>query len=150
MHRILLAFLVLGCPITLNGQDEATSTLMNARSLKCEFGPGGQAEWKNGVLTVSSGRFGPPGEGSTIHYDAINLTTRQARVIGTSGSSDVVVVPSGIGITLIEHVPAGGIAITTIYGSYDAKGAFPAVMAKHVDILGPFPQQYYGNCVVWE
>jgi hypothetical protein len=42
------------------------------------------------------------------------------------------------------------VAITTIYGSYDAKRAFPAVMSKHVNLFGPFPQQYYGACVVWE
>jgi hypothetical protein len=51
---------------------------------------------------------------------------------------------------LIEYVPAGGVAITTIYASYDAKRAFPAVMSMHVDLFGPLPQQYYGACVVWE
>jgi hypothetical protein len=67
MHRMLLLIPVLCCPITLAAQSEATSRLMTARSLKCEFGPGSQAEWKKGVLTVSSGRFGPPGGRSTIH-----------------------------------------------------------------------------------
>lgn len=52
--------------------------------------------------------------------------------------------------TLIESVPAGGFVITTVFGSYDGRHAFPAVMSKHVDVLGPLPQQYYGSCVVSE
>jgi hypothetical protein len=123
---------------------------VKAQSLKCEFGAGSNAEWKNGVLTLGTGRFGPPGAQSTIHYDSIDLTTRKARVIGTNGSSDLVVLPSGVGITLVEQVPLGGVAVTTVYGAYDSKRSFPAVMTKHVDVLGPFPQQYYGSCVVWQ
>jgi hypothetical protein len=129
---------------------EALSRLAKTQSLKCEFGAGTSAEWKNGVLTLGTGRFGPPGPQSTIHYDGIDLTTRKARVVGTSGASDAVVLPSGVGITLVEQVPRGGVAVTTVYGSYDAKKSFPAVMTKHVDVLGPFPQQYYGSCVVWQ
>ena len=76
--------------------------------------------------------------------------SKTMRVIGTGGSADLVVVLSPVAMTLIEQVPLGGVAVTTIYGSYDGKRAFPAVMAKHVDIFGPFPQQYYGSCVLWE
>jgi hypothetical protein len=101
-------------------------------------------------LVAGTRGFGPPGEKSTIYYDSINPATHKARLIGTGGSGDLNVVVDGVGVTLIEHVPLGGFAITTIYASYDAKKAFPAVMSKHVDLLGPLPQQYYGSCVVWE
>ena len=73
------------------------------------------------MLTLGTGRFGPPGAQNTIHYDSIDLTTRKARVIGTSGSSDLVVLPSGVGITLVEQVPLGG---------DDSKRSFPAIMHK--------------------
>src|SRR5258705_426092 len=117
----------------------APSRLTKARSLKCVFGPGSHAEWKNGTLVAGTGGFGPPGEKSTIYYDSINPTTHKARLIGTGGSGDLNVVVDGVDVTLIEAVPMGGFAITTIYASYDSKKAFPAVMSKHVDLLGPFP-----------
>ena len=149
-YRLLPLVLLPFITATLFAQEEPLARLKRLRSLKCEFGPGAHAEWKNGGVNVGSGRFGPPGEKSTIHYDAISLPTRRARVIGTGGSADLELLPSAVGLTLVEQIPAGGVVITTVYGSYDAKGAFPAVMSKHVDLVGPFPQQYYGSCVPWD
>jgi hypothetical protein len=123
---------------------------MATRNVKCEFGPGVNAEWKDGELRVSRNRFGPPGDKSAIHYDSINVAAGTARVIGTAGSGNLTVMESRLGLTLLEEASGGGLTVTTIYGSYDRNLKFPAVMSKHIDLLGPFPQQYYGSCVAWE
>jgi hypothetical protein len=136
--------------VTIRAQNDAMSRLITARSLKCEFGPGNHGEWKNGVVVPGSGRFGAPGAASMIHYDAIDMTAGKARLIGTAGSGDLTVMADSVGITLIEKVPLGGLAMTTIFGSYDTKRSFPAVLSKHIELFGPFPQQYYGSCVVWQ
>ena len=140
------------CSVAFAADNEASSRLLKARSLKCEFGPGNQAEWKGGVLTVRSGRWSSSSDksASIIHYDGIDLNSGKARVIGAGGSADLFAFSSPVALTLIELVPVGGVSVTTIYGSYDAKRAFPAVIAKHVDIFGPFPQQYYGACILSE
>ncbi len=152
MKRVSIAYGVLASlgVVGYAAADDAMSRLSKARSLKCDFGPGRHAEWREGLLVVGSGRFGPPGPQSTIHYDSINASTRKARVIGAVGASDLEVFADASGVTLVERVPHGGLAITTVYGSYDKKQAFPAVLSKHVNVLGPFPQQYYGSCVAWE
>jgi hypothetical protein len=124
---------------------EPRSRLMRARSLKCEFGAGSHAEWKDGVLVVGSGRFAPAGEKATIHYDSIDHQKRRARVIAT-WAEGLEVLASQTGVTFVEHIASGGLAITTVFAAYDQNNAFPAVISKHVDAVGPFPQQYYGSC----
>ena len=42
-------------------------------------------------------------------------------MIGTAGSSNLAVLPSGVAITLMDPVPFGGVAVTTVYAAYDSE-----------------------------
>jgi hypothetical protein len=60
--------------------DDAFALLIATRSLKCTFGQGSHAEWKEGALTIGTGRFSAPGAESAIYYDSINRATRKAEI----------------------------------------------------------------------
>lgn len=120
------------------------------RSLKCEFGQGTSAEWVDGQLKVKSAVFSSDPSKAAVHYDAIDLKTQSARIIGTSGSTDAIVLPTAAGISIVENPLGGGIVVTTVFAHYDHDRSFTAVLSKHIDLMGPFPQQYYGICEIWD
>ena len=56
---LALVIVLVSSGVTNTAADkEALSRLVKAQSLKCEFGAGVNAEWKNGVLTLGAGRLG--------------------------------------------------------------------------------------------
>ena len=62
---------------------------------------------------IKRANFGKPS--TAIQYDAIDLVAGTARVIGNGGSSDVVALNTGAGITLIESTPSGNLSFVTIF-----------------------------------
>jgi hypothetical protein len=127
--------------------DEVFERLMNAKSLKLEFGPGTVADWEGSKVKVEKDNFD-----ATIIYDSIDLKTGKARMIGNAGATDVSVWATGTGLTFVEQTSAGNLIFTTVFASY-AKGTmdFIAVTSRHLDLLiKPLPSQYHSTCKVWE
>jgi hypothetical protein len=146
----LLSFLVLLSTQTLASDEDPLRRLLATKSLKCEFGQGTSAEWVDGQLKVESAVFSSDPTKAPIHYDTINLKTHSARIIGNSGSTDATVLPSADGISIVEKPLGGGIVVTTVFAHYDRERRFISVLSKHVNVMGPFPQQYYGICKIWD
>jgi hypothetical protein len=127
--------------------DEAFERLMNAKSLKCEYGSGAVAVWESSKVKVEKDNFD-----ASIVFDSIDLTTGKARMIGEIGAVDVIVFATGAGLTFIEETGVGNLHITTVFASY-AKGTtdFIVVTSRHLMFISkPLPSQYHGTCKVWE
>ena len=127
---------------------EAFERLMSAKSLKCVYGPGAVASWKNSKVKVDKDDF----NGASIVYDSIDLATGNARMIGGIGAADVLVFATGSGLTFIERTGSGNINITTVFARYvDGTTDFVVVTSRHVLIQDtPLPSQYHGTCTIWE
>ena len=115
-------------------------------TFRCSFGPGASANWDSGAVSVTRGNFGSPNV--SVTFDAIDLVTGTGRIIGNSGASDVVVLTSGAGLTLLENTGTGNFVFTTIFTDRTrATGEYIAVMSRHMSISGrPVPSQYHGTC----
>lgn len=127
--------------------DEEFERLMNAKSLKFEFGLGTVADWEGSKVKIEKDNFD-----ATIIYDSIDLKTGKARMIGNIGATDVSVWATATGLTFVEQTGMGNLIFTTAFASY-AKGTmdFIAVTSRHLDFLiKPLPSQYHGTCKVWE
>ena len=127
--------------------DETFSSLINARSLRCAFGPGASADWETGKPVVKSDKFEV-----VLQFDGIDLKDGKARMIGNQGASDVVVILTPRGITFLERTESGNLSVTTVFTDY-ARGThdFVVVHSRHIGGLGsPLPSQYHGTCKVWE
>lgn len=137
---LILLFVSMSAGAAAGAQEE----LLRARSLKCTFGPGTVADWEKGSPRMESDKFGKP-----LNYDAIDLKNGRARVISSSGATDLTVTAGPYGLTFTENFIAG-ISITTVFSKYK-KGTreFIAVLSRHVAVLGPpLPSQYHGTCSV--
>jgi hypothetical protein len=142
--RTVIALVVLSVFSPAWASDAAHEQLLRAKSLKCTFGPGTVADWEKGKPKLESDNFG-----KAVNYDAIDLKNGSARVIGSSGASDLAVTAGAYGLTFIERF-IGGISITTVFSDYK-KGSreFVAVLSRHVGVMGPpIPSQYHGTCIV--
>ncbi len=105
--------------------------MIQARSLKCTFGPGTNADWKSGDVKVKKSRFDV-----TLHFDSINLKAQTARMIGNAGSADVIVLPTMSGITFIEKTGIGNLAFTTVFTNYKkGETSFIAVTSRHMNLI---------------
>ena len=116
---------------------------------KCTFGPGSAANWDTGKVKIDPANFGDPSV--TIHFDSIDPKAGTARMISNAGSSNVVTLSTGAGVTLIEQTGTGNLSFTTIFSQKPKRSSdFVAVMSRHIDTpTGPFPSQYYGTCAPW-
>lgn len=125
--------------------DEAFDTLVNARSLKCVFDVAATGRWKEGKLSVETGR-----DDLTLNFDSIDLKAQKARMIGNQAADDVVVLTSKRGITFLEETPIGNFTFTTVFFRYNAAKDFIAVTSRHMDfILGVTISQLYGSCQIY-
>lgn len=142
--RAEIALILLFAFLPAWGTDLAHEQLIRARGLKCTLGPGTVADWEKGNPKLESDNFG-----KTVNYDAIDIKNGRARVITSSGTTDLAVTAGAYGLTLTESF-VGGVSITTVFSDYK-KGTreFVAVLSRHVDLMGsPFPSQYHGTCTV--
>ena len=126
---------------------QAADLLFSARTLTCEWGQGTTAKWTDGgPPSLSQGSFGA----GTI-FDAIDTEAGTARIIGNSGSGDVSVVVTLVGLTFIEQTPVGGLTVTTVFTHFiePENTARIAVTSRHITLVGsPFPSQYHGSCEI--
>jgi hypothetical protein len=123
--------------------DDAVAQLAAARSLKCHFGPGTEAQWKGNKPAVGSARFD-----EDVLFDAIDLGKQSARVIGNTGAGDVRVLNTAVGLSFVDTEPAV-LDVTTVFAVYTANNEFPAVDSRHVLYLGTaMAEQFYRTCNV--
>jgi len=62
--------------------DEAFERLMNAKSLKCVYGPGAVAIWEDSKVKVEKDNF----NNASVVFDSIDIKTGKARMIGEIGA----------------------------------------------------------------
>lgn len=125
--------------------DDAKAQLAAARSLKCHFGQGTEAKWKDNKPTVGSASFD-----EDVQFDSIDLGKQSARVIGNVGTGDVRVLNTAVGLSFLDTAPAV-LDITTVFAVYTENKEFPAVDSRHVSYLGTaMAEQFYGTCKVWK
>lgn len=129
---------------TAFAQDDGVPKLFQARSVRCEWGRGTQANWDTGTLSLKQGTFG---KDAIVTFDSIDAQQRTARIVANAGANDVVVIPTPEGLTFFERTALGSVNVTTIF----AKGVGPAnqlvgVTSRHLTLGGPFPSQWHGTC----
>lgn len=149
---ILLAAVVFLSRAHAQQADDAYERLVSATSLRCELTKGTQASWDSGDLTLAQSDSGASGE---VTFDSINHKRGTARLIANAGATDVKVMASSTGLTFVEKTDVGNWNFTTVFAHYDAPGSrrFVVVESRHTTLstlIGPFPSQYYGSCVVLE
>ena len=77
---------------------------------------------------------------------SVDLETGDAKLIANS-TVEVLLLPAGSTMNFIEPTGGGVNIITVFTGSVLAGGkSVPFAQARHLDVGGPFPQQYYGIC----
>lgn len=144
-QHILALMLFAFSVASANAENDAKAQLTAARSLKCHFGPGTEAQWKGNKPAVSPARFD-----EDIQFDSIDLGKQSARVIGNGGAGDVRVLNTEVGLSFLETAPAV-LDITTVFAVYTENNEFPAVDSRHVNYLGTaMAEQFYGTCKVWQ
>jgi len=146
---VVLVMLTNGNSGMAQDDEMAFKTLVNVRSLKCDFSDGYIGKWEKGKIKIEPGKLGTP-----LHYDSIDLKEQKARIISNQGSADVSVITTLTGLTFIEITPIGNISITTVFADYkEGSRDFIAVLSRHMKLFPSkviLPSQYHGICKVWE
>ena len=150
MKKVAIFFLMhllLTSHFALAEDDIVFKKLISTRSLKCEFGPGLSASWKNGQLKLKNDDFNV-----TIFFDSIDMNKGKARMIANQGSADVMVIPGPLSINFFEETGSGNMIFTSVFPNYSKDTEdFISVTSRHVNLPGgPLPSQYHGTCKVWE
>jgi hypothetical protein len=145
LRDVSLPLLVLLLPGAAVPADNPAAKLTAARSLKCHFDRGNRTEWIKGKPRTSD-----VNHDEVVQFDSIDAKKGSARLIGTLGASDVLVVLTHVGLSFIE---AAGAAFdnTTVFPVYAKGSEFIAVDLRTVQSMGkPRVEQYFGTCKVWE
>jgi hypothetical protein len=113
--------------------------------LSCKYSDQGvQAEWNgDGRPEISERGFGD---------DSFVLTVDTASgkaQLHANSTVEVIAIPLEASINFIEETPTG-LSITSVYLRALPDGHLPFVQSRHLDFMGPFPQQYYGSCQLVE
>lgn len=135
---VFLLGLVMAFPAFSNSSD-----LLQARSLRCEFGPGATADMSS---ARPSFQLSPSGMRGPMDFDSISVAQGRARFLGNNASVDVGVMAQGSTLNFFEFTAGGSTIVTTVFPNQTQEGRFPAVMSRHVSILGPVPSQWLGSC----
>lgn len=145
INRFLILILLISLPGLAEEEiNPALSSLYSAKTLRCAFPEGTQAEFKGESIEKTASSMD-----SLIIFDSINVESGTARMIGNVGAVDVTATISFHGVSFLEVTDTGNIVITTAYVG-DSITLFPAVMSRHLTILQvPFPSQQYGWCEIF-
>ena len=115
-------------PYSVAPDPDDAAWLRDAKTLRCEF------EGMTADTIIDNVEWNLPDMGS-------------ARVIGGTGSSDLMAVKSSARTSFIETTPAGAVNLITVYAWTNAVGRFVAVYSRHTAVAGPTPSQVHGSCV---
>jgi hypothetical protein len=127
--------------------DEAFVTLTGAKSLRCSVGPGASSNWQSGRSVVEKATFG---KDVVLHFDAIDLRTGKARVIGNAGAENVAAWGTQSGVHFVEQTTSGNVVLSTVFAERASNGEFMFVTSRHMNLSGgPLPSQFHGTCKPW-
>jgi hypothetical protein len=127
-------------------QKPARDPLFSARHLACSFPVYAAPVWKDGAAQVVS-----RAQDFTFDIDSIDTKKNKARIVGAGGASaPASILPTGIGINVIEGTPIGNLNVTTIFMAGGPEGKYLAVHSRHIGDLTsiPSPSQNYGTCTI--
>lgn len=136
-------------PLTLS--DEAIKLfrerLFNAKSLRCELGPGYAGAWQNGVFKINKDEWS---KNAAIVFDSIDLAKGTARMVGNIGAGDVNVIATAAGLTFIEKTGGGWMTMMTVFSSpLSNDGKFVCAYSRHSAFGdGSISSQYHGTCKI--
>ncbi|MBM3253435.1 MAG: hypothetical protein FJZ16_04210 [Candidatus Omnitrophica bacterium] len=154
MRNIIFSFFLVFCLSTISiAEENPFKELLGAKTIKCYWGKGINANWEKGKLEIETNvEWNPKKEESYSIYDSIDIKNGTARLIGNQGATDVTVLSNAGGITFIEDIFASGFSIITVFPKYEENSnKFLAVMTRHMNFMGrPLPQQYYGTAEILE
>jgi hypothetical protein len=112
----------------------------SVKTLKCTFDKG--VNFDGDKIEKTSKPFGdaPP-----LVFDSINLKKGSARMIGSIGASDLVILGVSKSLTFAERTDTGNLAFTSVYPK--ESGDFYIVTSRHM-IIGDQVSfsQSYGTC----
>jgi hypothetical protein len=131
-YSVFFAMLMATC--VASAQDLSFNCTYSDAGVQVEFGPEGKPK-------VSSGAAG-----MDPFVLELNTETGEARLRAIN-AVEVFPVVAGPTLSFIERTPSG-ISVITLYmeSAIDSLGRIPFAQARHLDLAGPFPQQYYGIC----
>lgn len=155
MLRLLATLAVIGTilvsgPAAFQDNQAATSRLLSANALRCEFPEGVQTDWDDGEPSTEPSSW----RNSTQVFRSIDRQQRTAVLVGNSGATaSVAFLATPLGqLTFLEVPLLGAPNMTTVF-PFNLPGnaeQFVVVTSRHVDTGSPFPSQFYGTCVVME
>lgn len=127
-------------------QKSAPNPLFSATHLTCSFPVYAAPVWKEGAAQVVS-----RAQDFTFDIDAINTKKKSARIVGKGGvSAPASILPTDIGLNVIEGTPIGNLNVTTVFVAGGEDGKYIAVHSRHIGDLtsAPAPSQNYGTCTI--
>ena len=145
----LIALILFVVPL-VHADNTALVELLGAHSIKCEWGKGIAAYWKDGKLKMEITLFAKKRVDRFVVFTKIDLQHQRAQAMGSS-RADVIAVVTSMGINFIEETPLGCLTITTVFAETISKSSkkLRAVHSRHMYLPGfPAPQQYYGVCEI--
>jgi hypothetical protein len=146
----LLAPSLMGPSLVHAAEPTTFARLIDAKSLKCVFGPSAVVENLTGIASLAMPRMKKDGGLGTLHFDAIDWRRKSARVIGGGGAPSLAAWVSVSGLHFIEETGSGNVVFTSVFAQATPEG-FRAVSSRHMDIFRTLmPSQHSGTCKVWE
>ena len=130
----------------LQQKASAPSPLFKAQRLTCSFNVYAAPVWKDGAAQVVS-----RAQDFTFDIDVIDMKKNKARIVGKNGASaPASMLPTDIGLNVIEGTPIGNLNVTTVFMAGGPEGKFLAVHSRHIGDLtsAPSPSQNYGTCEI--
>ena len=134
MKHLILAIAVFAVASAANAEEKSWACNYSDKGVQVEFN-------KNGNPAIELGRAGM--DPVVLVFDT---DTGKARLIANS-TVEVIPVLAGGTLSFIEKTPSG-LSVITLYLSspIGSSERVPFAQARHLDLAGPFPQQYYGTC----
>lgn len=127
-------------------RNQALDCLMQAKHLRCNFGPGAVADWETSEARIELDQLD-----ASLIIDSIDIRGQKARIIGKERPSEAIVLATPAGLTFIEQIVSGDLVFITVFPEYaEGREAFVAVMSRHMSLWGrPLLSQYHGTCEIW-
>jgi len=155
MLKSILKFLLPACIIILAVSIQTYAadarnpwdTLNEAKSLKCDFGPGISTELKWDDPNPENIRVDEP-----VYLSDIDLQAGNARLVSSEGDRNVATKLSPMTVNFVWMSGMWDMSMITVYPYYlkDSED-FPAVWSRHRYLeKGPLASQVYGICRVAE
>ena len=134
MRQVAIIVVVLAVAASAAAQEHSWACSYSDQGVQTEFD-------KKGNPSISHVKAGMDPFVLVLDLDAGEARLRANTAV------EVIPVPVGGTLSFIEKTPTGLNVITLFVSSpLDKGGRVPFAQARHMDLAGPFPQQYFGTC----